>query len=59
MGFRRTTTMIRLECNVCSMTALCVKTSAVLDLWEDHMAIHPDQSDYEAWVWEVMSLPLD
>lgn len=54
----RTTTMVRYECGVCTMTATCVVTAASELAWLDHMANHADPSCYQGWTWVVLELPV-
>lgn len=50
--------MIRYECQTCAMTATVVNTPAAVLAWHDHMATHALTTNYLAWTWAIVPLPL-
>lgn len=43
-------------CRVCGMSATIVSTPVGHEAWEDHMQIHYDSHDFEAWTWKALRL---
>lgn len=52
------TAMIHYQCHTCGITATCVVTPVSDLAWLDHMDQHGAKTNYSAWTWAVIPLPL-
>lgn len=53
------TLMLHWQCYTCGMTATCVGNAVAELAWLDHMETHSAKTNYGAWAWHVMPLPLE